>query len=131
MIWLVRCMMQAVETGRQDILYYAKNENMAVQWDFLTVFGDHIYNGNPVKYCYFTAKTQAKLALFPEIELQMDRFFTEFGTLSKNMQVAICKSTINACEQILQASKSGNLAKVQLYRKLTPLLFAAVAVVIV
>ena len=129
LIWMMRCMLQSVKTGRCDMPMIENQQNMALQWDFLRVFKEEYSVGNSVKLCYFTAKQTVKMTLIPEFEQQTDRFFAEFGTLSQEMQLSMCEAIISSCSQILQANKKEVFGKAKLLRKVTPLCFAVVAVI--
>ena len=129
LIWMMKCMLQSVKTGRTDMPMIDNQQNMALQWDFLRVFKEKYSAGNPVKFCYFTAKQAVKMTLIPEFEQQTDRFFAEFGTLTQEMQLSMCETIISACSQILQANKKEVFGKAKLFRKVTPLCFAVVAVI--
>lgn len=130
-IWLMSCMMQSVKTGRQDMPIYTNDQKRALQWDFLESFKEKMSAGNSVKLSYFTAKRGVSMALLPEFEQQADRFFAEFGTLTREMQLSMCETTISACSQILQANKKEMFGKAELFRKVIPLGFAVVAVLFV
>ncbi len=130
MIYLLRCIQQAVWLGQNQTNQFDDHENMASKWPFFKSFSDNIRSGSSVKCAYFTAKRTAETKFLPGFEQQTDRFFAEFGTFPRQQQMEVCGCVIDACTQILQAAKPNIFAKATLLKKTVPLGFVALAILI-